>query len=209
MCATTVERRLMGILRVVRRRATHVSWGGTLVLWSRSRGWAGAGGGDRAGRWVVGRVIMIYHIERGHLRWSGKAIRISVKIAAGVCRVPEEPHTRQSCTGGRESIARTDSTLFFFVQGVTATSQIWQWALVRANAGKEEAWVDTLTNSLQLLLPTRTVLVVGVVLHMLHPQPLSLLHIRPFLQRSQGFPWLTYHKPDKSTNIRHIVISLT
>lgn len=131
---------------------------------------------------------MIYHIKRGHLRWSGKAIRISVKVAARVCRVSEDPHTRQSCTRGRESIAPTNITLLFFVQGETATSLVRQRALVRTNARQEEAWVNTLTDALQLLLPTRTVLVVGIVLHMLHPQPLSLFHIRPLLQGGQGLP---------------------
>lgn len=66
-----------------------------------------------------------------------------------------------------------------------------QGVLVRGQAAQEEAGVHSLADALQLLLPARPILVVGVVLHVLHPEPLRFLHEGPLLRRSQGLPGLT------------------
>ncbi len=90
--------------------------------------------------------------------------------------------------------ADTIRAALVFVEGVAEGSLVRQGVLVRGQPAQEEAWVHSLADAFQLLLPARPILVVGVVLHVLHPKPLCFLHVGPLLRGSQGLPRLACKK---------------
>lgn len=124
---------------------------------------------------------MVHGVQGGHLRRGGQAVGVGVETAAGTRRVPEAPDAGQDGAGaGKPALV--------FVQGVAEGSLVGQGVLVGAQPTQEEAGVHSLADALELLLPARSIFVVWVVLHVLHPEPLCFLHIGPLLRGSQGLP---------------------
>lgn len=127
-------------------------------------------------------------VQRGHLRRGGQAVRVGVEAAVGASRVSEASDAGQSRAGAGKAGDGSIRAALVFVEGVAEGSLIWQSAVVRSQPAQEEPGVDSLADAFQLFLPARPVLVVGVVLHVLHPKPLCFLNIGPLLRGSEGLP---------------------
>lgn len=178
---------LLGIVWVVGRWVAQVGWAVAPILGagcSRGGRGAGAAGADRDGSWVEGWVLgMLHGVQGGHLWWRGQAIGVGVEAAVRAGRIPEDPHPRErwwrwepsSSHAAHTTTASSDdagpaTSVIVLVQRMTAATRVWwQGVLVWAQATQEEARVHALTDAFQLLLPAWSVLVVGVVLHVLHP----------------------------------------
>lgn len=131
---------------------------------------------------------MVHGVQGGHLGRGGQAVGVGVEAAAGTRRVPEAPDAGQDGAGAGKPAADAAGTALVFVQGVAEGSLVGQGVLVGAQPTQEEAGVHSLADALELLLPARSIFVVWVVLHVLHPEPLCFLHVGPLLRGSQGLP---------------------
>lgn len=141
----------------------------------------GAGRGEEA-------LLGVYGIQRGHLRRSGQPVGVGVHAgaaAAAAWRLPVRPHCRQPRAGGVLTRA------IFVPPGPAAGPLFRHRVLVPpCQAAQQKAGIHPLPDALDLLLPTGPVLVVGIILHVLHPQPLGLLHVGTLLRQAQRLPGL-------------------
>lgn len=161
------------------------------VVWTRDRGRARDGRASRSRVVRGGYVLMIHGVQRGHLGGRGQAVGVRVKAAVGAGRVSEASHAGEDGAGAGNPDAHAREAALVFVERVTKAPLVREGVLIRGQSTQEEAGVHPLANAFQLLLPARSVLVVGVVLHVLHPQPLRFLHIGPLLRGRQGLPGLS------------------
>lgn len=102
--------------------------------------------------------------------------------------VSEASDAGQNRAGAGEAASDTIRAAVVFVGGVTEDSLVGQGVLIGGQPAQQEAGVHSLADAFQLLLPARPILIVGVVLHVLHPEPLRFLHIGPLVRGSQGLP---------------------
>lgn len=139
----------------------------------------GAGRGEEA-------LLGVYGIQGGHLRWGGQPIGIGVHAgaAAAAWSIPVSPHRRQPRAGWVLTRA------IFVPPGPAAGPLFQHRVLVPCQAAQQKAGIHPLPDALDLLLPTGPVLVVGIILHVLDPQPLGLLHVGTLLRQAQRLPGL-------------------
>lgn len=139
----------------------------------------GAGRGEEA-------LLGVYGIQGGHLRWGGQPIGIGVHAgaAAAAWSIPVSPHRRQPRAGWVLTRA------IFVPPGPAAGPLFRHRVLVPCQAAQQKAGIHPLPDALDLLLPTGPVLVVGIILHVLDPQPLGLLHVGTLLRQAQRLPGL-------------------
>lgn len=133
-------------------------------------------------------MLVVHCIQGGHLRRRGQTIGVGVEAAVGTGGVPEASDAGESRAGAGKPTAHAVRAALIFVEGVAEGSLVRQGILVRRQPAQEEAGVHSLADAFQLFLPARPILVVRVVLHVLHPEPLCFLHIGPLLRGSQGLP---------------------
>ena len=180
--ASTVDLGL-SVVGVVRGWAAHVCL--IVMMLVGTGGWRGATRGVIRG----GDVLVVHGVQGGHLWRSGQAVWVGVEATVRTGGVSEAPDAGQGRAGDGEAVIRA---ALVFVQGVTQGSLLGQGVLIGGQPTQQEAGVHPLADAFQLLLPARPILVVGVVLHVLHPEPLCFLHVGPLLRGSQGLPRLAW-----------------
>lgn len=74
-------------------------------------------------------MFVVHDIQRGHLRWGGQAVGVSVEAAVGVGGLPEGPDAREHGAVGREAPANPGRRVVVFVKRVAKPSRV---ILVRA-----------------------------------------------------------------------------
>lgn len=150
-------------------------------------------------------MLMIHGVQGGHFGGCGQAVGVRVKAAVGTSRVSEASHAGEDGAGAGNPAAHARKAALVFVERVTQAPLVREGVLVRGQSAEEEAGVHALADAFQLLLPAGSVLVVGVVLHVLHPQSLRFLHIGPLLRGRQGLPGLSC----KTTDMRPLFPQFT
>ena len=124
--------------------------------------------------------IILHNIQGGGV-WRGQVVGLIVGPHAR--RVPVVAELRQMARDLVAALVVVHAQVFHTHSAVAPQG----WALVVRHAVHQEARLQPL-DPLNLLPPSRPVLVVGMVLHVLHPQTLGLLHKWALVSDWQCFP---------------------
>jgi len=130
----------------------------------------GAGRGEEA-------LLGVYGVQRRHLWRGGQPVGVGVHAGAAAAA-----RGLSVSPDGRQPRARRVLTRPLFLPPSPAAGPLLRHrVLVPRQAAQQKPGIHPLADPLDLLLPPRPVFVVGIILHVLHPQPLGLLHVGTLL----------------------------